>query len=189
MATALNKMDNRQIRGNFSCTIISFVLGKALISLSVECPDDGVLSEFWYGLVINCIRLGNRIYDSSSQGARNLSPSEAALTLKDVSPVTIQAKLPVRLTDSNSASRLGFQINEKMRGQDATALIVYSQRTSLLYTNKDGKIMLIDSHQHGDTMGSVIVKRICGRLPEFLNSIQQVLNLNDTSYAELITFT
>ena len=81
--------------------------------MSIECPDDGVSSEFRYGLVINCIRLGNRIYDSSSQGARNLSPNEAALTLKDVSLVTIQAKLPVCLTDSNSASRLGFQINEK----------------------------------------------------------------------------
>ena len=48
--------------------------------------------------------------------------------------------------------------------------------------------MLIDSHQHGDTMGPVIIKGICSRLPELLNSIQQVLDI-DTSYAELITFT
>ena len=38
--------------------------------------------------------------------------------------------------------------------------------------------MLIDSHQHGNTMGPVIVKGICSRLPEFLNSIQQVLDIN-----------
>ena len=122
VAMALNKIDDRRTRGNFSCTIISFVLGKALVSLSIKCPDDGVLSELWYGLVINCIRLGNRIYDSSPQGARNLSPNEAASTLRDVSPVKLEATLPVRLADSSSASRLGFQINEKMKGQDATAL-------------------------------------------------------------------
>ena len=161
VARALNKIDNRQIRGNFSCTIVSFVLGKALLSLSVQCPDDGVLSELWYGLVINCIRLGNTIYDSSSQGARNLSPNEAALTLRDVLPVELEAALPVRLIDSSSASRLGFQINEKMKGQDATALITYSQRTALLFTNKNDNIMLIDCHQHGDTMGPVIVKGVC----------------------------
>ena len=189
VAMALNKIDDRRTRGNFSCTIISFVLGKALVSLSIKFPDDGVLSELWYGLVINCIRLGNRIYDSPPQGARNLSPNEAASTLRDVSPVKLEATLPVRLADSSSASRLGFQINEKTKGQDATALIIYSQRIALLYSNKNGKIMLIDSHQHGDTMGPVIVKGICTRLPEFLNSIQQVLNINDTSYTELITFT
>ena len=190
VATALNKIDNRQIRGNFSCTIVSFVLGKSLLSLSVQCRGDGVLSELWYGLVINCIRLGNTIYDSSSQGARNFSPNEAALTLRDVSPVELEAALPVRLIDSSSACRLGFQINEKMKGQDATAQITCSQRTALLYTNKDDNIlMLIDCHQHCDTMGPVIVKGVCIRLPEFLNSIQQVLNINNMSYVQIITFT
>ena len=188
VATALNKIDNRQKRGNFSCTIISLVLGKALLTLSVVCPDDGFLSELWYGLVINCIRLGNQIYDSSPEGARNLSPTAAASTLRDVSPVKLGAALTVRLKDSNSASRLSFQINQLLNGQDAAALLVYSQRTVLLYSNKDGKIMLIDNHQHGEKMGPVIVKGLCSHLPQFLNSIQEVLSMNDTSYAELIVF-
>ncbi len=58
----------------------------------------------------------------------------------------------------------------------------------LLYSTKDGKIVLIDSHQHGEKMGPVIVKGTCSHLAEFLNSIQEVLNLNETSYAELICF-
>ncbi len=58
----------------------------------------------------------------------------------------------------------------------------------LLYSTKDGKIVLIDSHQHGEKMGPVIVKGTCSHLAEFLNSIQEVLNMNETSYAELICF-
>ncbi len=139
---ALNRIDNRQKWGNFSCTIISLVLGKALLTLSVSCPDDGVLSELWYGLIINCIRLGNKIYDSSPRGARNLSPNEAASTLRDVSPVKLDPALPVQLTDSNSSSRLSSQINELLNRRDAVALHVYNQRTMLLYSTKDGKIVL-----------------------------------------------
>ena len=167
---------------------ISLVLGKTLLTLSVSCPDDGVLSELWYGLVINYIRLGNKMYDSSPRGARNLSPNEAASTLRDVSPVKLDPALPVRLTDSNSSSRLSSQINELLNRRDAVALLVYNQRTRLLYSTKDGKIVLIDSHQHGEKMGPVIVKGTCSHLAEFLNSIQEVLNMNETSYAELICF-
>ena len=104
---------------------ISLVLGKALLTLSVGCPDDGVLSELWYGLVISCIRLGDEIYDSSLRGARNLSPNEAASTLRDVSPVKLDLALPVQLTDSNSSSRLRSQINELLNRRDAVALFVY----------------------------------------------------------------
>ena len=62
--TALNRIDNGQKRRNFSCTIISLVFGKALLTLSVGSPDNAILSELWYGLVINCIHLGNKVYES-----------------------------------------------------------------------------------------------------------------------------
>ena len=121
--------------------------------------------------------------------SKSASPTDqAACTLRDVSPVKLDAALTVRLKDSNSASRLSFRINQLLNRQDAAALLVYSQRTVLMYSNKDGKIMLIDNHQHGEKMGPVIVKGLCSHLPQFLNSIQEVLSMNDTSYAELIVF-
>lgn len=89
-----------------------------------------------------------------------------------MSPVKLDAALTVRLKDSNSASRLSFRINQLLNRQDAAALLVYSQRTVLMYSNKDGKIMLIDNHQHGEKMGPMIVKGLCSHLPQFLNSIQ-----------------
>ena len=58
----------------------------------------------------------------------------------------------------------------------------------LLYSTKDGKIVLIDSHQHGEKMGPVIVKGTCSHLAEFLNRVQEVLNMNETSYTELILY-
>ena len=102
--------------------------------------------------------------------------------------VKLDLALPVQITDSNSSSRLSSQINELLNRRDAVALLVYNQRTMLLYSTKDGKIVLIDSHQHGEKMGLVIIKGTCSHLAEFLNSVQEVLNMNETSYAELICF-
>lgn len=140
-----------------------------------------------HGLVVNCIRLGIKVYDSSTQGARNLLPNEASSTLENVSPVQLQPPVCVRLSDSDTSSRLGFQI-QKLRGRNATALFVYNRRTVLLYGTEDSDIMLIDNHQHGDNMGSVIVKGTFSCLPEFLNSMRSTLNMIETSYGELIIF-
>ena len=176
--------------GSNACTIISLIFGKAFLTLNLPFPSDGPLNELWFELFVKCIRLGNRVYDNTQgASARNLAPEEAAQALhdQDLTPVSLQAALPVRLSDSHAPTRLGYQL-ARMADRRVGALFVYNGKTVSILSSGDGCIFVADSHLHGRN-GAVFLKAHISRSVEVLQSLESLLDMDEGSFGNLVLFT
>ena len=162
-------------------------MGKTFLSKGLPFPPDGQLDQIWYELVVNCIRLGNHTYDTTQGGiARQLAPDEASQALQNVLPVTLQAALPVRLSDSHAPTTLSYQL-KRIEDRREVALFVYDGKTISIASSGDGFILVVDSHQHG-SKGAILLKGEFSQLPDFLKSIEGLLQMNTRSYGNLVFF-
>ena len=176
--------------GSNACTVITMILGSVIQHLDLPFPCAGPLSQLWCSLIEKSIRLGNKIYDDTNQGRRNLTPLEASFALRSITNVHVDEPLAVRLSDPHKPTQLAYQIERMLVKKKSAAAFVQGDRSFLIMTEENGYVLAVDTHTHmNGTRGAVIVSsNTLTDMGSFIRAIEAVFSLEEDSFGNFVKF-
>jgi hypothetical protein len=176
--------------GSSACTVITMILGSVILNLDLLFPCVGSLSPLWCSVIEKSIRLGNKIYDDTNQGQRNLTPREASFALRSIRNIHVDEPLAVRIRDPHKPTQLAFQIQRMFVKKKSAAAFVQGDRSFLIMTEENGYVLAVDTHTHMDgTRGAVIVSsNTLTDMASFIHAIEAVFSLEEDSFGNLVKF-
>lgn len=176
--------------GSNACTVITMILGSVILSLDLPFPRAGALSPLWCSLMEKSIRLGNKIYDDTNQGRRNLTPLEASFALRPIKDIHVDQPLAVRLSDPHKPTQLCYQIERMLVNKKTAAAFVQGDRSFLIMTEDNGYVLAIDTHTHmNGTRGAVIVSsNTVTDMASFIHAIEAAFSLEEDSFGNFVKF-
>lgn len=176
--------------GSNACTVITMILGSVILHLDLPFPCAGPLSPLWCSLIEKSIRLGNKIYDDTNQGRRNLTPLEASFALRSIKNIHVDEPLAVRLSDLHKPTQLAYQIERMLVEKKSAAAFVQGDRSFLIMTEENGYVLAVDTHTHmNGTRGAVIVSsNTLTDMGSFIRAIEAVFSLQEDSFGNFVKF-
>ena len=147
--------------GSNACTFIALLLAKFyfLHKFALSLSQHMSLPLRWINLFINCISLGNHIYDSVTTGiGRYFSVQEATPFLTPITGnVQLEDSFDLSILNENpvvAQSSLALYLEQLTKEDNLTAVVIMNSMTiSLVGQNND--IIVIDSHLHGQ-LGAMV---------------------------------
>ena len=176
--------------GSNACTVITMILGSVILHLDLPFPRAGPLSQLWCSLMEKSIRLGNKIYDDTNQGSRNLTPFEASVALRSITNIHVDEPLAVRLSDPHKPTQLCYQIQRMLVNNKSAAAFVQGDRSFLIMTEDNGYVLAVDTHTHmNGTRGAVIVSsNALTDMASFILAIEAVFSFEEDSFGNFVKF-
>ena len=114
-----------------------------------------------------------------------MSASEGATIVERCVSVSVDAPLPVRVYDDHAPTTLLFQLRSLCSGDRGdAAVLIANEKTVLFMSVGNSSIVLVDTHRHGSHGAVVLLGHLDG-LNQFVHVCQNVLELQDDTYANL----
>ena len=173
--------------GSSACSVIALIFAHVAKRELLDLQPTPLLSPVWVMLLCSAIRLGNKLYDlcRHSLPQRFLSASEAATIVERCVSVSVDAPLPVRVYDDHAPTTLLFQLRTLCSGDRGdAAVLIANEKTVLFMSVGNSSIVLVDTHRHG-SHGAVVLLGHVDSLNQFVHVCQNVLELQDDTYANL----
>ena len=166
--------------GSNACTFIALLLAKFyfLHKSALSLSQYMSLPLNWINLFINCISLGNSIYDSVTMGiGRYFSVQEATPFLTPITGnVQLEDSFDLSILNENPAvpqSSLAFYLERLTKEDNLAAVVILNGMTiSLIGQNN---IIVMDSHLHGQ-LGAMVGITSVDKVEELLIFVKQQLS-------------
>jgi len=178
--------------GSNACTVIALVLANLLNTSHLHLQPSNALPKQWVDVVISSIRQGNALYDQSRGNLphRYLSVAEAANVAKDFVDVSVSRPLPVRIVDTHERSTLKNNIHqiclESTNDKNSYAIFIINELSFLFVGMRKNILVLVDTHIH-DAGGAGIVLGTLSNLDDFIETCQDLLHLDDTTFGNFVS--
>ena len=156
--------------------------------MNCDLHPSASLSPVWVTLVCGCIKVGNALYDQSHASLPQcyLSEAEAAIVAGDRLNVSIGQTLPARVCDPHQPSTLSCHLLQLCNDQSIRyTLFIANEKTVLFIGMQNEKVVLVDSHQHGQNSTAVILGETTD-VENFIETVQATLGLHSNRYGNLV---
>jgi len=167
--------------GSNACTFIALLLAKFyfLHKSAFSLSQYMSLPLNWTNLFINCISLGNHIYDSATTGiGRYFSVQEATPFLTLITGnVQLEDSFDLSILNENPMvpqSSLAFYL-ERLTKEDNLAAVVIMNGMTISLVGQSNNIIVIDSHLHGQ-LGAMVGIISVDKVEELLIFVKQQLS-------------
>lgn len=167
--------------GSTACTFIALLLAKFyfLNTTVLQLTQQLSLPLTWTNLIINCMSLGNQIYDNITRvPGQYFSVEEAIHFITNITGnVEVEESLDLSTVNENAAvpqSSLGFYLPRLTRENNLGSIVIMNGKTISL-VGQNNNIILMDSHLHGQ-MGAMIAITSAEKIEELLYFIKQQLS-------------
>lgn len=177
--------------GSNACSIIALLTAQEIHRKQCDLAPSPFLPSDWVALLCRCIESGNKIYDLSraSLPQRYLSAAEAAMVAGNRVDVIIGQPLPVRVRDPHPPSTLSYHLLKLCNDRSISlALLIANEKTVLFSGIRDEKLVLVDSHQHGQT-GALVILGHPPNIPDFVQVVQEALDLDESTFGNMVFIT
>ena len=165
-----------------ACTFIALLLAKFYFDNNsvLELSQQLSLSLTWTNLMINCITLGNQIYDSITTASGHLSGQY--FSVEDAIPflsnitgnVELEESLDLSIVNENPAvpqSSLAFYLPRLTHENNLAGIVIMNGMTISL-VGRINQIIIMDSHLHYQ-VGAMIATTTLDKVEELLFFVKQ----------------
>ena len=167
---------------------IALLIAQGIHKVKCELYPSPMLPSVWVTLVCGCIKVGNALYDRSrgSLPQRYLSAAEAAMVAGDKLEASVGQPLPVRVSDPYPPSTIRYQLLGLCNSQGVSfAVFIVDEKTVLFVGFRNDKLVLIDTHLHGQEGAIIILGELCN-IDSFLCAVQKYLGLHNDTFGNLV---
>ena len=152
-----------------------YILNKSALSLTQFIS----LPLSWTNLFLNCISLGNQIYDSVTRGVgRYFSVRDASAFLSNITgDLELEDSFDLSILSENPAvpqSSLAFYLRRLTQEENLAGIVIINGMTISL-VGRNNEIIIMDSHLHGH-VGAMIGMSHIDKIEELLFFVKQQLS-------------